>query len=127
MYKRGRKGSFYRDVDDFHRKFLLGYAGRPRMLREDIMGARYDHLYEEVAELLKGICEKDKEQVLDALVDIVYVALGTSNLMGFDFELAWDRVHAANMKKVRMKTSRSPIDIVKPIGWEKPLLKDLCE
>ena len=47
--------------------------------------------------------------------------------MGFDFDEAWKRVHKANMKKVRMKTERSPIDIVKPIGWKPPDLKDLCK
>ena len=127
MYKRGRKGSFYRDVEDFHRKFLLGYAGRPRMLEEEIMLARCSQQQEELAEILKGIYENDKVQVLDGLVDTVYVALGTSYLMGFDFEEAWDRVHETNMKKVRMKTKRSKIDVVKPVGWKAPVLKDLCE
>jgi predicted HAD superfamily Cof-like phosphohydrolase len=127
MYKRGRKGSFYRDVEDFHLKYKLGYAGPPRMLEDEVMLARCSHQQEELAELLKGTYEKDKEQVLDALVDTVYVALGTAYLMGFNFCEAWDRVHEANMKKIRMKTKRSPIDIVKPVGWKSPKLKDLCE
>ena len=59
--------------------------------------------------------------------DICFVIGGGPSLSGFDFNEAWSRVHKANMKKVRCATKRSPIDIIKPLGWKPPNLKDLCK
>lgn len=72
------------------------------------------------------------EQQLDALVDLVYVALGTAALQGFDFEEAWRRVHASNMLKTRHSSTNpgkrnSRYDVVKPAGWIRPNLKDLVQ
>lgn len=75
-------------------------------------------------------------KALDALVDLVYVALGTAHIHGFNFSEAWKRVHEANMKKVLAKDcpefvqdkawrDKSPMDIVKPEGWLPPSLEDL--
>jgi predicted HAD superfamily Cof-like phosphohydrolase len=72
------------------------------------------------------------EQQLDALVDLVYVALGTAVMQGFDFEEAWRRVHAANMLKTKYSRAnpgkrKSSFDVVKPIGWIRPNLSDLVQ
>lgn len=76
------------------------------------------------------------ERALDALVDLVYVALGTAHLHGFDFNEAWRRVHAANMKKIRAPSAEASkestgrghaFDVIKPPGWEPPSHKDLVE
>lgn len=74
---------------------------------------------------------------LDALVDLVYIALGTSYLHGFNlrdiFAEAWRRVHRANMQKQRSLNSShdsvrgSTWDVVKPEGWVAPCLDDLVE
>ena len=82
---------------------------------------------EELQELSQAIHTGNLEGTLDALVDTVYIALGTAYLMGFDFDKAWKRVHKANMQKIRCATKRSPIDVVKPIGWKPPKLDDLCK
>ena len=67
-----------------------------------------------------------------ALVDLVYVAIGTAHLHGFDFEEAWRRVHHANMQKIRTpnaeaSTRGSKHDVIKPEGWEPPSHTDLVE
>ena len=116
-----------KDIEAFHKKFKLGYAGGPRRLSLEVIRARYKHQFEEVQELSQAIHTGDMEGTLDALVDTVYIALGTAYLMGLDFDKAWNRVHKANMKKIRLATKRSPIDIVKPIGWKPPKLDDLCK
>jgi predicted HAD superfamily Cof-like phosphohydrolase len=72
------------------------------------------------------------EQQLDALVDLVYVALGTAVIQGFDFEEAWRRVHAANMLKTKYSKTNpgkrnSRYDVVKPVGWVRPDLSDLVK
>ena len=124
--RRLRQGPF-KDIVAFHKKFKLGYSGPPRKLDYPIATARYRHQFEELQELSKAIHTGHLEGTLDALVDIVYVAIGTAYLSGFDFNEAWSRVHKANMKKVRCATKRSPIDIIKPLGWKPPNLKDLCK
>ena len=121
------RSGLYKDIVAFHKKFKLGYSGPPRKLDYPIAVARYRHQFEELEELSKAIHTGQLEGTLDALVDIVYVAIGTAYLSGFDFNEAWKRVHKANMKKVRCATKRSPIDIIKPLGWKPPNLKDLCK
>lgn len=63
---------------------------------------------------------------LDALVDLIYVAIGTALFHGFDLREAWRRVQAANMAKMRAKADGSDSkrgsanDVVKPEGWKAP-------
>ena len=73
------------------------------------------------------------EGMLDALVDLVYVTLGTSHLHGFNFREAWRRVHDANMRKVRAQVGRvgprgnHEFDVIKPEGWTAPSHADLVQ
>lgn len=132
------------NIEDFHTKFGLEYVGLPRILPDELQDFRERFLGEEVAEYIEGrqtvdngLRTNDPEMVrtglahmLDGLVDIVYVAIGTAYLHGFDFEEAWKRVHGANMEKVRatntLESRRgSTFDVVKPSGWVAPDLSDL--
>lgn len=140
------------DIREFHRKFGIEYAGKPRMLDESLCMFRRKFLREELDEyctatslLLDNLEEDDRdpgeivthmEKALDSLVDLVYVALGTAHLHGFDFNEAWRRVHEANMKKIRAPDAEASkratgrghaADVIKPPGWEAPSHKDLIE
>lgn len=137
--------SFFQDVIDFHKKFGIDYDGKPRELPEDLLKFRHDRLIEEVGEieiamqlLDRGLHFYDGSRIvegldrkLDGLVDLIYIALGTARLHGFDFEEAWRRVHAANMAKasardfMHLSKYKNPNDVVKPPGWEPPDLRDL--
>ena len=69
------------------------------------------------------------EDIVDAMVDLCVVAIGTLNAMAVDAYEAWDRVHEANMtKEVGIKASRpNPLglpDLVKPAGWVAPTHED---
>ena len=115
------------DIAAFHRKFGLEYDGPPRELPKDVAQFREAFLREEFFEYIYA---KDLVGKLDALVDLVYVALGTAYLHGFDFDEAWSRVHEANMQKIRAQQAddskrSSKYDVVKPEGWEPPVLTDL--
>lgn len=123
-----------KDIQDFHEKFGLTYTGSPRQLPtdtdNDLGGFRESFLWEELEEYSDARLANDLVKQLDALVDLVYVVLGTSYLHGFDFKEAWRRVHEANMKKIRaLKKSDSErgsvYDVVKPPGWTPPDLTDL--
>ena len=124
--------SMYEDIIEFHRTFKLRGSRKPKELPEDKMHFRYKFMEEELAEYWNAWYNSDLEGQLDALVDLVYVAMGTSYMQGFDFEEAWRRVHAANMKKVRTKVASdskrgSKFDVIKPKGWKAPDLKDLVK
>jgi len=124
-----------KDVDEFHSHFKIAYKGLPRLLPPSLREFRENFLYEEVREYSNakyGNSVQDRlEKMLDALVDVVYVALGTSHLHGFNFREAWRRVHTANMMKVRAEVGKvgprgdAKYDVIKPDGWRPPVLNDL--
>src|SRR3546814_5926129 len=60
-------------------------------------------------------------QQADALVDLVYVALGTAVMLGLPWDWLWNDVQRANMAKVRGMTKRGhAVDVTKPPGWQGP-------
>jgi predicted HAD superfamily Cof-like phosphohydrolase len=123
-----RTGNLFTCVQQFHRKFGLEPIGKD--LPEDVSDYRLGFLQEELDELAKGYKENDREQVLDALIDLVYVALGTADLHGFDFNAGFARVHAANLRKERASSADASkrshaLDVIKPPGWAAPELRDL--
>lgn len=132
------------DVEAFHKKYGLEYVGRPRVLENELAEFRRKFLKEEYKEYSEhmyqaiyylALRQSDKlpehlEGMLDALVDLVYVALGNAYMHGFNFREAWRRVHDANMKKERATrladTRRGSLyDVVKPAGWRAPSHFDL--
>jgi len=123
--------TMFNKIKEFHEKFGLEYNGDPRQLSAEMQKFRCKFLLEEITEYLMATMDGDIVEQLDALVDIVYVALGTAYLQGFDFNEAFRRVHEQNMKKVRVeKPSDSKrgtsFDVVKPPGWTHASLVDLC-
>ena len=79
-------------------------------------------LEEEMKELKDA---ETSEDVVDALIDLCVVAIGTLDLFDVDAHKAWNVVHEANMsKKVGVKASRpNPLglpDLIKPEGWKAP-------
>jgi len=117
-------------VSRFHEKFGLEYSDAPRKLPKPLETLKLKHLHEELVEYKEATEKERLVDQLDALVDLVYVALGTAYLHGFDFNEAFRRVHAANMKKTRAVSSKeskrgSRYDVVKPPNWKAPFLKDL--
>lgn len=131
----------FNDVGEFHEKFGLprveerrNYAGEypnepgPREVDPELLAFRVKFLQEELAEFMQGIEEGvDHVQMADALVDLVYVAMGTAHLLGYPWERLWADVQAANMRKVRAASDGSDSkrgsawDVVKPPGWQPPM------
>lgn len=108
------------DIANFHERFGQTYNGPPRTLPADIAVFREKFLREELNEY---IAAQNNADALDALVDLVYVALGTAYLAGWDFAEAWRRVHAANMAKI--PPAPGELKIRKPEGWQPPDLSNL--
>ena len=87
-------------------------------------------MFLELREFEQAVRRGDRVNMLDALVDLVYVALGTALLLNFPFYEAWKLVHSANMKKIRARSKTvskrgSTFDVVKPRGWKMPNISSL--
>jgi len=82
-----------------------------------------DLIREEVREL-----EDSKTRVddLDALIDIIVVAIGAIHSMGADAEGAWKEVMSTNFNKIDKQTGkvrkREDGKVLKPMGWVPPEL-----
>ncbi len=123
--------NIFNDIKEFHEKFGLEYKGGPRMISPELFEFRSNFMMEELREYVEAMGRGDATGALDALVDLTYVVLGTAYVHGFDFNQAWERVHRANMRKVRAARPEdskrgSGFDVVKPPGWEPPDLTDLA-
>ena len=86
---------------------------------------RLDFIKEEYDETKEALITEDAEEVVDGLIDLCVVAIGTLDAMGVNVHKAWDEVLTANMaKEVGVKESRpNPLglpDLIKPAGWVAP-------
>lgn len=88
------------------------------------MRNRVHFLLEEVNELLESIEDNNFPEVIDALIDIVYVAKGTAVILGIEnWHNHFDEVHRANMEKIPGWNEKRPnqvFDLIKPEGWKPP-------
>lgn len=117
-------------VKEFHEKFKQAYDGPPRQLEANEAMFRTVAMLEEVNEYMAAVLADDLEGQLDALVDLSYFVYGTAYRQGLPLDEAFYRVHVANMTKVNAETSSDSkrgyeMDIVKPEGFEPPVLTDL--
>lgn len=122
--------NLFDDVSAFNKKFGLEPTESPSFPDEEIWKLKNRHMQEELDEIRAACLVGDLEQYFDGIIDLVYVALGAAYLAGLPFDEGFKRVHEANMKKVRAITAEdskrgSTYDIVKPAGWEAPVLDDL--
>lgn len=139
----------WNDVFDFHAKFDLPRNTSPTELSANKLRDRAAFLIEELIEFadaanLTITCYKNDGRVTydesrsnvpadyyaqaDALIDLVYVALGTAVMMGLPWDALWDDVHAANMRKVKGMSKRGmEDDVTKPIGWRGPQTKKIID
>lgn len=93
---------------------------------------RIDFLQEELDEMIKAYNEGGEnaaDDTVDALIDLVVVALGTLDAFRVNSYEAWNRVYEKNMEKeVGVKASRpNPLglpDLIKPEGWTAPTHAD---
>lgn len=128
--------SNFTDVGDFHRKFNLPASSSgagPHPIDPEVLQFRIRFLEEELEEFKQASEQGDPVEQFDALLDLVYVAMGTAHLLGFPWQDGWDEVQRSNMAKVRAASDGSDSkrgsswDVVKPAGWMPPNLKAILE
>tara|TARA_A100001515_G_C4586298_1_gene214604 strand:- start:677 stop:1084 length:408 start_codon:yes stop_codon:yes gene_type:complete len=126
--------NWVKDIAEMHTKYGTNKAVRS-MGKSDLrsfLHFRVNFLQEELDELKKAThrgIPVDQPEVVDALIDLCVVAIGTLDAFDVDAYKAWDIVHEANMsKEVGIKESRpNPLglpDLIKPEGWVSPDHKD---
>ena len=119
--------NFIQDIDAMHTKFGV-HDAVAKMDAEKLrkfLEFRINFLVEELTETQKAFAENDPEEIVDGLVDLTVIAVGTLGLLQVDMQKAWDAVHTANMSKVPgVKPGRiNPLglpDLIKPSGWCPP-------
>lgn len=118
-----------RDVEDFSKNFNLPVREIGDLPSQAVLAFRVKFMAEELAEFVRAAKKQDLAEMTDALVDLVYVAIGTGYMLKLPFASAWDEVQRANMTKERARgkgTKRGgTMDMVKPKGWKKPDIRAL--
>ena len=115
------------DIAEMHQKYGVNKwveKATPEQLKQ-FLHFRVSFLEEEFKETFKAAGENDHDEIVDGLIDLCVVAIGTLDAFGIDAYTAWDRVHTANMnKEPGVKLERpNPLglpDLIKPYGWEAP-------
>ena len=84
------------DIKDMHHKYGVHewVKNNPEKL-EQLLHFRVSFLKEEFDETFKAVGEKDAEEIVDGLIDLCVVAIGTLDLMGIDAHEAWHVVNKA--------------------------------
>ncbi len=116
------------DIRAMHAKFGVREVIRnlpPEKLKA-FLNFRLDFLQEELDEAIEA---ESHEDIVDAMIDLCVVAIGTLDAFDVDANEAWNRVHAKNMQKEPgVKPGRpNPLglpDLIKPEGWTPPTHAD---
>src|SRR5690606_32698303 len=119
-------------VRAFQKKFNQAYSGPPREMPASVASLRKKLTLEEAAELVLAIDRGELDEQRDALIDQLYVLIGTALQLGITPDIivaALWRVHHADLQKVLVpprhaSTRDSAGDVVEAAGWAKPDLSD---
>lgn len=118
------KSSWPLDIFQMHRKFGVHatVSALPSMKLYEFLKFQLRFLEEELTEAKSA---KTAEDIVDAMIDLCVVAIGTLDAFGVDAQRAWDCVYLANMaKQPGVKETRpNPFgfpDLIKPPGWKPP-------
>lgn len=118
--------SMWDDIINFHVKFEVPQSELPTMEGNDeMLQYRIKFLREELKEFEDAVASGHDVEAFDALLDLVYVAMGTAYVCNFPWDEGWEHVQEANMLKQRVKSADeskrgSKYDVVKPDGWVAP-------
>ena len=126
-YTMNKPVSVAADMNNMHRYYEADEAvlGLDKDKLKAFLDFRFNFLQEELNEGRDAIAAGNSEEIVDSLIDLIVVAVGTLDLYGVDFDRAWNEVLAANMnKRVGVKESRPNEfglpDLIKPEGWVAP-------
>lgn len=110
---------------EFNREVVaLPIPETPQVLGEQRRAWANAALQEELKEFNEAAEADDALEAADALIDLIYFALGRLVEMGVPATAVMDEVQRANMDKERGELSKRPgsmgHDAIKPTGWQAP-------
>lgn len=108
-------------VKEFHERFGHPVAESPRPMEPERAKKRYDWMLEEVNEFLEA--QGDVVEQADAMIDLMYFALGTLVEMGIKPDRLFEIVQKANMSKLWPDGKphfRADGKTIKPDTWIDP-------
>jgi predicted HAD superfamily Cof-like phosphohydrolase len=118
------------DMQEMHEKFGVNpiIRGLDKEKLAVYLKFRLDFLQEELDEAKKAATSGDPaqaEDIVDAMIDLCVVAIGTLDAFDVNPDLAWERVRSKNMQKEPgIKPSRPNQfgfpDLIKPKNWQAP-------
>ena len=121
---------WHHNIHDMHAKYgvhdWMEKNKDNKELMKKFLDFRIKFLEEELNETkLAAMYDRNAPEVVDGLIDLCVIAIGTLDAFGVDAQKAWEQVHEANMsKEVGVKESRpNPLglpDLIKPEGWVGP-------
>ena len=111
-----------KDVADFFWKFKQNMPDKPTLIKN--FELRHQLISEELEEYWNACKKGDLVEVTDALMDMLYVVIGSALAHGIRIEDYWKEVHRTNMKKQGGST-RKDGKILKPQGWEPPRIAEI--
>jgi predicted HAD superfamily Cof-like phosphohydrolase len=116
-------------VKEFHKKFCHPISNAPKELPKERVAARVKWMLEELREFRDS---KNIYEQADAMIDLIYFALGSLVEMGVEPESLFEVVHNANMLKLwedGKPRYNEDGKTIKPKGWKdpEPLLRDIID
>ena len=90
----------FEKVGLFMKTFNQEVKTEPSFSSEKINNLRISLIDEELRELKKAMEEKNLEEVIDALTDILYVTYGAGHAFGVNLDESFDEVQRSNMSKL---------------------------
>lgn len=120
------------DTMEFQKKYGLHDPSVYGFLETGKMNVKLSHLKEEMDEILKAYESRDLNEFCDGILDLVYVAVGTLNLMNMPVESLWNDIQIRNMQKIRATKETvgkrgSTFDVIKPEGWTGPITAKIID
>lgn len=114
----------------------------PHLPEKQVLFDNLAHLTEELTEIGAAIGLKleftyefggpepryDLPEIIDGVMDLIYVAVGLALRCGVDLTAIMEEVHISNMEKVHNPAAKASHDVkwvTKPPGWQKPRIQQL--
>lgn len=117
--------NFISDVYKFNKDIIgLEFPENPQLLSKERQLFALTAMYEELHEFTIAQNSENIPESLDALIDLIYFAIGRAYEMGISeeiFRYCWSLVQEKNMQKKRGKKNRgTDLDASKPEDWKAP-------
>lgn len=121
-----------KDIEKMHEKFGVNEWVGAQISNKDLSKVKQlldfrikVMLNEEFNETVDALFNEDAEELVDGLIDIVVIAIGTLDILQVNVNNAWSQVMDANLSKESgIKPSRpNPLglpDLIKPQAWTPP-------